>query len=285
MEDDVLKKIKIDKYVRYYMYLKLELKETEYLSSQYEKKFIDELLPEDIDLMDIKKSNSGQPSKPDLNSNSSQCKGGISGCLNKAFKKNAEEDEFSQVKNVADISSLILKKLYRKISILTHPDKCIDEDLQKIFIVANDNYNNNNLMEILLICHRLGIEYMELEVTTDDFNVMRNNIKDMKDKISQIKQTESWKWGNKSSDDVKNIIKKRTRDGIIKTITKRYKFSEKNIHSVMCFICNKNYENQDVLLEMRCNHEFHESCLLVHFRDEYKCPKCSARPSASHFYN
>jgi hypothetical protein len=99
-----------------------------------------------------------------------------------------------------------LKKLYREIVKLTHPDKVNNKKLNNIYIKATSSYNNNDITSIYSICDNLNIDY---EIDDEDNYLISDKIKNIKQKIEFIESTFTWRWiYSKSQEEKDNIILK-----------------------------------------------------------------------------
>ena len=100
--------------------------------------------------------------------------------------QSAEEDEIKE-----NIKSPKIKKLYREIVKLTHPDRVKNKRLNDLYLKATDFYDKNDIAGIYDICSELKIEYdMDEE---DAVNIMIK-IKTLKDRIGFVESTFTWKW-------------------------------------------------------------------------------------------
>jgi hypothetical protein len=160
--------IKLKKYMAEYQYLELELAETAYQFDIYRKKFIDEayggVLPPQ------------PPPQPP-----------------------PEDIEPPQVVE----PSPILKKLYKAISLKTHPDKTGGDDT--LFKVVKKAYSEGNIFKLLNIATTLNIEIED--ITTDSLELYELKIKQTRDEIENYKKKTAWVWAF-ASDTIKDLIRK-----------------------------------------------------------------------------
>lgn len=102
-----------------------------------------------------------------------------------------QEIEDIEENNIVDIKSSKIKKLYREIVKLTHPDRVNNQELNDLYIKSTNMYDNNDLASIYAICNELNIEY---EIDEDDADNITMKIKTLKDRIVFVESTFTWKW-------------------------------------------------------------------------------------------
>jgi hypothetical protein len=105
------------------------------------------------------------------------------------------EDDFVLVEKFADQK---VKKLYREIAKVTHPDRINNRKLNDLYLRATTCYDNNDRPGTYTICDELDIEY---EPDDSDTQTISNKIIDVKGKITFIESTITWNWYH--SDDKK----------------------------------------------------------------------------------
>jgi hypothetical protein len=99
--------------------------------------------------------------------------------------------------------NLELKKIYRDIVKLTHPDKSSNIELNKIYLSATEFYESGNLDELYLISLSIGLKVPE---TLHIKSILNKKITDLEEKINFLKTTFTWKWFNSKSEKEKNFI-------------------------------------------------------------------------------
>ena len=104
---------------------------------------------------------------------------------NKEDIQNTEEDE------IADIKSSKIKKLYREIVKLTHPDRVKNKKLNDLYLKATDFYDKNDIAGIYAICSELKIDY---DIDEEDAVNIMDKIRSLKDRIGFVESTFTWKW-------------------------------------------------------------------------------------------
>jgi hypothetical protein len=101
------------------------------------------------------------------------------------------------------INNKEIKKIYREIVKLTHPDRVKKKNLNDLYIKATEYYDNNNKIGLYKICTELGIEFQLID---EDENYINQKITELRQKINFIESTFTWKWFNSQNDEEKNQI-------------------------------------------------------------------------------
>lgn len=98
---------------------------------------------------------------------------------------------------------LKVKKLYRKLTTITHPDKGGDVD---DFNEIKNAYNESNLMELLIYAGKYDID---VDITEEDETLLNNSCKNLENQIEGLRNSPAWNFytGDKN-----------TRYGILKMI-------------------------------------------------------------------
>lgn len=142
----------------------------------------------------------------------------INKTIEKIQKKSNDETENSENKNVQDDITSIeeeqkndedkanisqIKKLYREIVKLTHPDKVKSNKHNELYIKSSKYYESGNKIGIYSICNELDIEY---EIEEDDVILISEQISSLKNKINFIESTFAWQWYNCEDEMLKSQI-------------------------------------------------------------------------------
>lgn len=90
-----------------------------------------------------------------------------------------------------------VKKLYREIVKLTHPDKVDKKSLNDLYLSATKYYDNNDKIGIYKICTELDIDY---DLDEDDNQIIESKIEDLKRRIQFLESTFTWQWINTNGD-------------------------------------------------------------------------------------
>jgi len=121
---------------------------------------------------------------------------------------NIREDERNEEARIEEVEiteniSPKLKKLYREIVKLTHPDKVKKKKLNDIYIKATDYYNLSDKVGIYKICSELDIDY---DIEEEDEMFISTKIDSLKKRIGFLESTFTWKWYRTTSEEEKNQI-------------------------------------------------------------------------------
>lgn len=90
-----------------------------------------------------------------------------------------------------------LKKIYREIVKLTHPDKVEDEKLNETYINAKNAYEQYDLFELYFISKSLKIYF---KLTLEETRILNELIEVKKDDILKLEHSFVWLWINAQSD-------------------------------------------------------------------------------------
>ena len=109
-----------------------------------------------------------------------------------------EDDE-----NDTDELKLLLNKIYRKLSLKTHPDK--KSGNKELFLKISQAYKNKELLYLIKVADELKIE-LNIDYTPEIINYIEEKIKKVEDKINEMQHHVCWLWCN-ATDDVKKNFK------------------------------------------------------------------------------
>ena len=119
--------------------------------------------------------------------------------------KNKNKKEESKIKDseINENTKIKIKKIYRDIVKLTHPDKVDSELLKSYYVDATKAYDNNDLLELFVISGKLQIN---VDLSNDDIELLNNLINIKKNEIKKIEDSYIWLWINAKTDEQKQII-------------------------------------------------------------------------------
>ena len=108
-----------------------------------------------------------------------------------------------KIKNVNEHTKRKMKKIYRDIVKITHPDKLDSEDYLDTYIKAKEAYADNNLLDLYMICVELNID---VESDGEDVeNIMEVLILKRKE-MSDLESSFLWLWVHAPTQEIKDEI-------------------------------------------------------------------------------
>ena len=102
-------------------------------------------------------------------------------------EEQVEEEIFEEVKLPK------VKKLYREIVKLTHPDKVDQKSLNDLYLTATKYYDRNDKIGLYKVCTELDIDY---DLDDEDNQIIESKIDDLKRRIEFLESTFTWQWIN-----------------------------------------------------------------------------------------
>jgi hypothetical protein len=108
--------------------------------------------------------------------------------LEENINESFEIEEEVIVRKVVDKK---VRKLYREIAKLTHPDIVSNKKLNELYLKATQFYNNNDITGTYSICDELDIDY---EPEESDSQVISEKIVSLKNRIGFMESTLTWVW-------------------------------------------------------------------------------------------
>lgn len=169
--DKELFDIKIKRCFAQYEYLETELVETEYMFGMYRKKFIDEYYGGNIPVEELR-------------------------------KPVTEEENENEIIPEPE-KPPILKKIYKSLSLKTHPDKTGGDE--SVFVAVKKAYNEGNVFKLLTIATKMNVDLTEF--TKDSLELYERNIKETQEKIENYKKRAAWVWAF-ANDEQKAMLRK-----------------------------------------------------------------------------
>lgn len=111
-------------------------------------------------------------------------------------------DEEQQIMDRIE-SSPKIRKLYREIVKITHPDKVTNTIFNSTYIKATEYYDINYEMGIYKICTELNIDY---DIEDDYNNVIKSKINEYRNKINFLENTFTYQWYINEDVNIKNKL-------------------------------------------------------------------------------
>jgi len=116
-------------------------------------------------------------------------------------EKEEEQEKKEQIKKSKD-----MKKLYRRISKATHPDKVKSEVLTDYFSEASEAYNDGDLATLFVIASTLNIDTSDID-SAEVSDELEKYIQDGEEQTRGMKATLAWSWANAETEEEKATIK------------------------------------------------------------------------------
>jgi hypothetical protein len=111
------------------------------------------------------------------------------------------EDEFEEPEIFIDDKSPKVKKLYREIVKITHPDKCDKKSYNDIYVKATEYYDVNDKISLYKICNELDINY---DIDSEDNVEIQTRIDTFKGRITFLESTFTYQWIKMDNEMMKN---------------------------------------------------------------------------------
>lgn len=102
-----------------------------------------------------------------------------------------------KIKDLSDNDMVKMKKIYREIVKLTHPDKVSDEDLNNLYQESTIAYETNDLFELYFIAKSLKIHF---KLTLGETKILNELIAFKKQEIQTIEKSFVWRWINANNE-------------------------------------------------------------------------------------
>jgi hypothetical protein len=118
---------------------------------------------------------------------------------NEMEDSDSENTENEEKDEQVDIQAL--SKLYKKLSLKTHPDKVPDKiDVFKKITTA---YKKKDLITMIIIAHELQIDIINIiDINNDNvISLLNKNIENINKEIDQLQNTVAWHWSNASEEE------------------------------------------------------------------------------------
>jgi hypothetical protein len=104
---------------------------------------------------------------------------------------------------VSENTKVRIKKIYRNIVKLTHPDKAESEELKDLYIQATEAYEAYDIFELCFISKKLNIK---VKLSLDETKTLNELIESKKNEIKMIESSFIWLWINAPNDNEQNKL-------------------------------------------------------------------------------
>jgi len=108
-----------------------------------------------------------------------------------------------KIKNVNDHTKRKMKKIYRDIVKITHPDKLDSEEYLDTYIKAKEAYADNNLLDLYMICVELNID---VELGGEDVENIMEVILLKRKEMFDLESSFLWLWVHAPTQEIKDEI-------------------------------------------------------------------------------
>ncbi len=118
----------------------------------------------------------------------------------KAVKKIEYKVNVDEIDNNTKVK---LKKIYRDIVKLTHPDKVDSEELKELYLLAKDAYEAFDLFELYFIGKSLNLNF---KLSLEESKILHELIEYKKNEIKVLESSFVWLWINSDNEIEKNML-------------------------------------------------------------------------------
>jgi hypothetical protein len=108
-----------------------------------------------------------------------------------------------KIKNVDERTKRKLKKIYRDIVKITHPDKSDSEEYLDVYIRAKEAYADNNLLDLYLICLELKID---VDIEPEDLENIMEILTLKRSELSNLESSFLWLWAHAKTKESKDSV-------------------------------------------------------------------------------
>lgn len=96
-----------------------------------------------------------------------------------------------------------VKRLYREIAKMTHPDKVVDTRMNNLYLEAGKSYKDEDVIGLFSVCEKIGIDY---DVEESDLEQIRSKIHNAKNRINLLESTATWVWNSTDDDGIRRDV-------------------------------------------------------------------------------
>jgi hypothetical protein len=96
-----------------------------------------------------------------------------------------------------------VKRLYREIAKMTHPDKVVDTRMNDLYLEAGKSYKDEDVIGLFSVCEKIGIDY---DVEESDLEQIRSKIHSAKNRINLLESTATWVWNSTDDDGIRRDV-------------------------------------------------------------------------------
>jgi hypothetical protein len=180
--DEKLVDLQINKLIQEYSFLKSDEELKKELINAKQKDFLD-LVNGKLDELNPQDSNHEPKTKQEPKSTKIEPKIDISG--------------------ISENTKVRIKKIYRNIVKVTHPDRVDSEELKELYMEATEAYEAYNIFELCFISKKLNIK---VKLSLEETKTLNELINSKKDEIKKIESSFIWLWLMAPNENDKNEL-------------------------------------------------------------------------------
>lgn len=123
--------------------------------------------------------------------------------------KTKQEPKSKKIEPKIDISGMSentkvrIKKIYRNIVKITHPDRVDSDELKELYMEATEAYEAYNIFELCFISKKLNIK---VKLSLEETKTLNELINSKKDEIKKIESSFIWLWLMAPNENDKNEL-------------------------------------------------------------------------------
>lgn len=115
----------------------------------------------------------------------------------------SEQEDKIDLNIVSDSTKKKIRKIYREIVKITHPDKINSDMYLDVYVNATKAADEYNIFDLFTICVELNIE---IELDFEDIDVLNFLIQSKKNEIKKIESSFIWLWINAQNEEEKDKV-------------------------------------------------------------------------------
>jgi hypothetical protein len=111
--------------------------------------------------------------------------------ISKQESKNKKIEPKIDISGISENTKVRIKKIYRNIVKVTHPDKVDSDELKELYMEATEAYEAYNIFELCFISKKLNIK---VKLSLEETKTLNELINSKKDEIKKIESSFIWLW-------------------------------------------------------------------------------------------
>lgn len=122
------------------------------------------------------------------------------------YMTNLEDQINSQASEELQKKHKDTKKLYRRISKITHPDKTNSDYLSELFKQSSEDYQNNRIGSLFYTATQLNIDVSDLDISFI-LDQIDSEITTYEESVDKFTGSVPWKWAHTKNENEKRLLK------------------------------------------------------------------------------